>query len=86
MAEYEYPESEKLSRISLERQVIDDFVEWLGQQNIRLCSIPAAYEHTWMPISRQVDSLVMEMWGIDPVKLEQERREMLRKMREMNDG
>lgn len=78
--EAEYPECEKLGELSVERQAISEFLEYLSANGIRLCR--STDEHPrWYPISTSDDALFMQCYGIDENKLEAERRAMLENFR-----
>lgn len=76
MSETKYPECEKLAALRNERSTICDFLEWLGERGMFLCRYENDSQLPW-PISASADELAMKYLGIDPVKLEQERRAML---------
>lgn len=71
------PECDRLAEVSEHSQTIGDFLEWLPQQGIQLCSIPEEYDHTFVPIGRSIESLLAEFFEIDMAKVEKERRAVL---------
>ena len=77
----DYPEHDKLSAIKDQSQACGEFLEWLGSQGILLCSIPPDYDHTWLPIHRNVQDLLAEFFEIDLDKIEVEKRQMLDQLR-----
>jgi hypothetical protein len=79
MAEHEYPQSEKLSRIASQRQGISEFLEWIGEQGMYLCTADPE-NGRFHPVARTADSLTYEMYEIDEKELERERRAMLARM------
>lgn len=70
-----YPECEKLAHLSQERRIVHEFLEQLATRGISLCKVEQ-YDR-YYPIAQSDDSLFMECYGIDPNKLEKERRAML---------
>lgn len=78
-------EAEKMVEIvrSGESHTLTDFYDWLGEQGYRICSITEIenYEPRYAPIGGGPEQLFADYFGIDLEKLEQERREMLEKLR-----
>lgn len=74
-----YPESEKLTAASEEREAIIDFLAWMEAEGLHVCQVG---EHgwsqpRWMPAVESFDALALRFLGVDPVRLEAERRAML---------
>lgn len=81
MADYPYPQSEKLREVEDERRAIVGFVEWLGMdRGIELCEFNEE-AGDYYGIVDTIDSLVMRYLEIDERALEQERRAMLASLR-----
>ena len=117
-----YPEHDKLSKISDESQLVGEFIDWLQDKGYTICKfqeagtngepyrIPAteedidALEFRWerddaraggilnpayeswgdhfFPIHRGIQSWLAEFFGIDQEKLEDEKRQMLERLRQ----
>ena len=71
-----------------ERRTLLNFIEWLNQKEMRLCEIPECYKDrfdpSWMPITKNDDSLLDDYFEIDAAQLETERRALLEEARKMN--
>lgn len=78
MAEEKYPEAAKLAKAQTEYNAIAEFLENLGQLNLTLCEHAAGF---W-PTSRGITDILGQYFDIDLVKLEQERRQMLKEFTE----
>jgi hypothetical protein len=75
-----YPQSEILSARQDERVGIVDFLEWLMfQKGLRFARWDSEIDQVSF-VTADSDQLWMEYAGIDRKALEQERREMLRKL------
>lgn len=82
----EYPEHEKMSTIVDKSQSIGEFIEWLNDtKNYKICEKTGDFVR-YYPIRKSVECLLAEFFGIDLGKIEQEKREMLEDIREMNKG
>lgn len=85
----QYPECEKLSAVRPEMMKITTFVEWLEEQGIKLCSPDdggGMFSSGYAPVSESVEKILHRYFEIDPKKLEDERRLILERAREANDG
>ena len=86
----EYPECEKWSALSAERQTITAFLEWLesgpdGDGHPDLGGGRIRLSDDWGdPLPWNHNETVMRYLRIDPVKLETERRAMLEAQRRLN--
>lgn len=78
-------ECEKLSKRTEEWNHIYQFMEWLQEKRIILSQyVPHQYDSIFpnlQPISKSIDDLLYEYFEIDTLKLEEERRELLQKLR-----
>lgn len=85
MSNEEYPECEKLARVSAERATLSDFFEWLNQRGMFLCTYTYAPDSSrpW-PVSESDDTLIMQYLEIDQIALEKERRAMLARLSELS--
>lgn len=90
VVEYVYPEHEKLKKVVKESQAIGEFMEWLEQEkDVTLCkTIPRGEEGEgrFWPSFTPIQELLADFFGIDLKVIEQEKRAMLDKMRELNDA
>ena len=61
------------------RVSIMEFLEWINSEDLAICNIINNDEvrETWSPITENSDKLLDKHFGIDSVKLEQERRKLL---------
>lgn len=75
-----YPEHEKLRGLGGSNQVVGDFIEWLGEQEIELAKWNRSGTYC-MPINKSRDSLIAEFFDIDRNKLESEKEAMLAAIR-----
>jgi hypothetical protein len=79
-----YPECDKLHRVSGDVSTLHEFLEWLAENGLQVCSLEETgkfdcdgpVEH-YFPIREQREALVQRFFSIDPAKLESERRAML---------
>lgn len=65
-----YPEHDKMHAVKAESQAIGEFLEWLGQRRSKL------------PDESEYNYLLSEFFEIDLTKIEDEKRDILRKARE----
>ena len=80
-----YPEHEKLKALNGANQTVGDFIEWLGEQGLVIAKwSDDGGDYMW-PAGKSRDELIAEFFDIDRDKLEEEKREMLNKIRESND-
>ena len=81
-----YSEHEKLEKINDQSQIIGEFLEWLNyEKGYCLCENLGKLEH-WHPVSENHEKLLSQYFNIDLNKLEQEKRQMLEKLRKINNG
>lgn len=83
----EFPEAAKWSDVcnSGANMVVQDFLEWLGEQGIRLARYDRETysEAVLFEVRERHDDLVYSFFEVDPGKLETDRREMLKLARRM---
>lgn len=84
-----YPEHEKLKLVKDKSQAIGEFLEWLQQQGILLCTErPGAdedgYQDAYRHHHESTENLLARFFNIDLTKIEAEKREMLDEMRKAN--
>lgn len=78
----DYPEHEKLQKVKGYTQAIGEFLDWLGERGIYLAEWERNSERMF-PIGgkRNID-LIAEFYDLDRDALEEEKRVMLRTVRE----
>ncbi len=82
----QYPECEKLSEVAAEKQAICNFLEWAEQNNLHLCTFnPKLNYDNYSRTPESVEKITHRFYGIDDLKLEEERRAMLDRQRELNE-
>jgi hypothetical protein len=72
----DYPEHEKLKKISDKSQTVGDFLEWLNSQGIYLMTLEASMHDEWTAPQKSRVTLLAEFFEIDQAKLEEEKRVM----------
>jgi len=80
----DYPECEKLSRVYDQIVAITQFMEWLGSKKIILGTWIKPIEgvdEAFYPCMKGTREFLNEYFGLDPEKMEKERRKMLMKLR-----
>jgi len=80
----EYPEHDKLEKVSHLSQAIGEFLDWAGEKGWRLAEWDSTYFMDFdfmMPIDPSTREVLAEHFGIDEVKLEEEKRAMLESLR-----
>jgi hypothetical protein len=81
-----YPEHEKLHAVKHRSQAIGEFLEWAGEKGWHLAFYPEdpnyEAEMRWVP--KTVDAMLAEYYGIDLDVIEDEKRAMLKQIREAN--
>lgn len=85
----DYPECDKLSSISAESEKIGEFIDWLSSQGIQLCTWVENHRKIitggdYFPTNMNITELLAQYFDIDLQKIEQEKRAMLDKLRELN--
>ena len=73
-----YPQLAKMQEVQDTSQAIGEFLEWLGEQRIDLCSIIQGAGHDrWAPITDGTEKLLARYFDIDLNAVERERRAVL---------
>jgi hypothetical protein len=75
----EYPMCTKLNAVRNDKAILLCFLDWLEENNLKICEFTDT-EHShgdYFPIVKTEDKLLMEYFGIDEKKLEEERRKIL---------
>ncbi len=82
-----YPEHEKLKAISADSQKIGDFINWLGANELSICGCRETHSGVdWTPTIKPIRIILAEYFDIDQEKIDDEKDEMLKEMREENQG
>lgn len=72
------PNIDKMLEVQESSQAIGEFLEWLSEQRIDLCSvIPGSGHDRWAPITKGREELLADHFGIDLNAVERERRAIL---------
>lgn len=88
MTASQYPECQKLRAGADERSTINDFLEWMQEKYgafLARYDRDSEFPDLLWPLRKSADALAQEYLGVDPVKLENERRDILAKLREGNE-
>lgn len=82
-----YPECEKLSGAASERLSIESFFDWLDDKKFTVCERSEGINWSeYLPVTTSRDRLILDFLGVDPVKLEAERRAMLDELQAKADA
>lgn len=83
----DYPEHDKLKKIQPLSQAIGEFLEWASGEGMYLCAEieVRADSFEYLPITKQVPTLLAAHFGIDLNEIEAEKRQMLDHMRKLNE-
>lgn len=81
----DYPEHDKLRAVRDESQAIGQFLEWLGENGLVICSFEE-YKRTgeYIPDGRSIQQILADYFEIDLNKLDDEKRAMLNELRKAN--
>ena len=85
--EFKTPTLDKIAEVRDQCQIIGEFLEWLHDKGISLCELNKTKgwsSETYERIDKSTDSLLYEYFEIDENAAEQERIDLLNKIREMN--
>lgn len=83
----ETPECDNLAALMGNIDAITEFFEWAGEQGYQVGKyqpIEGYRDEQFMPVSRTPHELALESLGLDPKKLETERRALLDYQRRLN--
>jgi hypothetical protein len=73
-----YPQLAKMEEAQTASQAIGEFLDWLSEQRIDLCSvIPGTGHDRWAPITDGAEKLLARYFDIDLNAVERERRAVL---------
>ena len=85
MDEFTTPNCDKLSEAREESRIIQEFVEWLAEQNCEICCYdPTYYGGQYLQERRSLQKLLHDYFDIDEDALEKERLKLLEMQRELN--
>lgn len=74
-----FPELAKMQDVEGPSQVVADFLDWLSEQRIDLCTVvPGLAQDRWAPITEGYEKLRARYFGLDLAAVERERRSILR--------
>lgn len=76
-----YPEHEKLAKIKDESQVIGEFLDWCADEKGILLSRKIKGRELSREIVSSIPDLLAEFFAIDLEKIEEEKRQMIAKLR-----
>jgi hypothetical protein len=81
------PELDKMLRVKDESQAIGEFIEWLGANGMWIGEyVDLGYrEPRGVPVSKTINGLLADFYGIDMQKIEQERRAILAEIAKAGD-
>jgi hypothetical protein len=82
----DYPECEKLAKVSETSQKIGEFLEWLNEQGFTICRLGEDNSDLFYPDYTSINQRLADFFGIDLNKVEAERRQMLETLRSQNDA
>lgn len=81
--ELKYPEHEKLILVQDQSQSIGEFLEWLtNEKGLSFCSFDEGGVNEAYYSNQE---LLAEYFGIDLYKIEQEKKQMLKEIRKLNE-
>lgn len=81
----QYPEHEKLQALDGQNQCLGEFLEWLSNQGYVICVCRTQrIDDVYMPAYKPISRWLAEYFGIDEVKLENEKRAMIDELRRRN--
>jgi hypothetical protein len=81
----EAPECDKMLAVRDKSQVIGEFLDWLGEQGITLARYTEDTEvkmDRLVPVYTSIDKILAEYFDIDLDKVEQEKRTILKALRQ----
>lgn len=81
-----YPEHVKLRKVAFESRIVGEFLDWLADKNIFLCTVsPGRNFHTYEPTNMCTKELLAKYFEIDTWKLEDEKCTMIDEQRALNE-
>lgn len=82
------PELDKMLAVKEQSRTISEFLDWLDGQEFEICKYDedASYEENlYRHIDKTKEQILAEFFGIDLVKCEQERQQILDDLRKQNN-
>lgn len=81
-----YPLCNKWKSVRPQADTLLEFMEWLDGKGIRLCKTgDEEWQEEYFPIFKSHTNLLYEFFEIDAQKLDDERRDILEKQRELSE-
>lgn len=78
MSDEKYPEVKKRSAAMPQIRTITEFMEWLEQNNLHVCTHNPEWSHSnFQRTMESHEKIIHRFLGIDDAKLEAERREII---------
>lgn len=82
-----FPQLAKMQEVQGESRAIGDFLSWLSEQRIDLCSVIRGAGHDrWAPITDSSETLLARYFGIDMTAAERERHAVLANARSFQNA
>lgn len=82
----EYSEHQKLSAVNDSSQLLGEFLDWLGTQEMTVAYWVDKPIQSLAPVKLSTNELLARFFDIDLVKLEEEKRAMLNHLRTSQSG
>lgn len=79
------PELDRLAALAVEQACLQEFFEWLSSKRYEVCGWVDGHRFP-QPLLQKPDDLIYEYLGIDPMKLERERRWLLENARQREEA
>lgn len=79
-----YPECRKLANVAGQKSIIEDFLDWCQQQGYELRDWNSTYLDQPQSITINREELLADYFGIDAARLEKERVDILKKLKEQS--
>lgn len=79
----EYPEHEKLKGVQEQSQFTGELLEYFQSKGYEIAHYPPEVPgNTLVPVQLSINSILSDMFQIDLVKLEEEKQQMLEKLKQ----
>lgn len=76
----DYPECEKIHAKREESTTIGNFLDWAEEKGYVFCVLDHKYDD-YYPITKRIEELLADYFGIDLEKAEKERQQMIEEIR-----
>jgi hypothetical protein len=82
----EYPEHDKLRAVRVEREAVQSFIDWMfDEAGLAICERSSnRIDNLYWPVTASRADIIARHFGIDATKLDDEKRAMIDRLREMN--